>query len=68
MYELSFINILKKCTCKILLIFIFQILNKLFKVLSSYEKSAIPPGNKPADPRSDPKFHNYQWINWGDYV
>lgn len=45
-----------------------QVLNKLLQMISIYAKSAIPPGNKPADPKSDPKYHNYQWINWKDYI
>ncbi|GIY27607.1 arylsulfatase B [Caerostris darwini] len=45
-----------------------QVLNMLLKRLSQYNSTAIPPGNKPMDPRSNPKYHGYQWINWMDYV
>ncbi|CAL1275001.1 unnamed protein product [Larinioides sclopetarius] len=45
-----------------------EIVEKLLKRLSEYNSTAVPPGNKPADPRSDPKYHGYQWINWMDYT
>lgn len=47
---------------------IFQILKSLLKKLSFYEKTAVQPGNKPVDPMSNPKYHNYEWINWMDYA
>ena len=33
-----------------------------------YNKTAVPPGNKPIDPRGDPKFYDYTWTNWLDIV
>ncbi|XP_054713247.1 arylsulfatase B-like [Uloborus diversus] len=44
-----------------------KILAKLLKTLSKYNKTAVSPGNKPVDPRSNPKYHNYEWINWMDF-
>ncbi|KAF8768315.1 Arylsulfatase B like protein [Argiope bruennichi] len=44
-----------------------EIVEGLLKRLSEYNATAIPPGNKPMDPKSNPKYHNYQWINWMDY-
>lgn len=35
--------------------------------LDAYNASAIPPGNKPLDPRANPKFWDYTWTNFGDY-
>ena len=32
-----------------------------------YRSSAIPPGNKPIDPRGDPKYYGYVWTNWMDF-
>lgn len=52
---------------KIKNVYILQVLKKLLTRMSFYENTAIAPGNKPADPRSNPKYHNYQWINWMDY-
>ncbi|XP_035226431.1 arylsulfatase B-like isoform X8 [Stegodyphus dumicola] len=45
-----------------------HMLDTLLKKLAEYSASAVPPGNKPLDPQSNPKYHNYQWINWKDYV
>lgn len=36
------------------------------KRLAEYNATAVPPGNKPMDPYSLPKYHEYQWINWKD--
>ena len=33
-----------------------------------YKATEIPRGNKPIDPRADPKFYNYTWTNWWDMV
>ncbi|KAG8183894.1 hypothetical protein JTE90_002463 [Oedothorax gibbosus] len=44
-----------------------EILTKLLKRLSQYNETAVPPGNKPLDPRSNPKYYNYHWVNWMDY-
>lgn len=45
-----------------------DILNTLLRRLSFYKKSAVRPGNKPLDPQSNPKFHNYIWTNWMDSI
>ncbi|GFT97981.1 arylsulfatase B [Nephila pilipes] len=45
-----------------------QIVEMLLNKLSKYNATAVLPGNKPMDPRSNPKYHNYQWINWMDYA
>ena len=33
-----------------------------------YKATEIPRGNKPIDPRADPKFYKYTWTNWWDMV
>ena len=33
-----------------------------------FKATEIPRGNKPIDPRADPKFYNYTWTNWWDMV
>nr|UNO37543.1 sulf1 [Psylliodes attenuatus] len=45
-----------------------KIVENLLKVLNAYNKTAIPPGNLPLDPRGDPKYWNYVWTNFGDYI
>jgi len=35
--------------------------------LERFNATAVPPSNKPADPRADPRFWNYTWTNFGDY-
>ena len=37
-------------------------------LLEMYKKTEVPRGNKPVDPRADPKFFNYTWTNWWDMV
>jgi hypothetical protein len=37
------------------------------KTVEMYRSSAIPPGNKPIDPRGDPKLYGYIWTNWMDF-
>ncbi|KAB7502708.1 hypothetical protein Anas_12396 [Armadillidium nasatum] len=36
--------------------------------LRFYNSTMIPPGNKPADPRSNPIFWNNTWTNWFDFL
>ncbi|KAL7643642.1 UNVERIFIED_CONTAM: hypothetical protein RMT77_005625 [Armadillidium vulgare] len=36
--------------------------------LQFYNSTAVPPGNKPEDPRANPIFWNNTWINWFDYL
>ncbi|XP_056639483.1 arylsulfatase J isoform X2 [Diorhabda sublineata] len=38
----------------------------LKEILDRYNKTAVPPGNLPLDPRGDPKNWNYVWTNFGD--
>ena len=33
-----------------------------------FRATEIPRGNKPIDPRADPKYWDYTWTNWFDYV
>lgn len=44
-----------------------HIANTMLNVLSKYNQSAIPPGNLPLDPRGDPRYWDYVWLNFGDY-
>ncbi|CAH1110980.1 unnamed protein product [Psylliodes chrysocephalus] len=44
------------------------IVEYLTLLLNAYNKTAIPPGNLPLDPRGDPKYWNYVWTNFGDYI
>ena len=43
----------------------FQTLEETFRLFNS---TAVPPRNKPIDPRADPKYFDYVWTNWCDYV
>lgn len=38
------------------------------RTLEMYKATEVPRGNKPIDPRADPKFYNYTWTNWWDLV
>ena len=38
------------------------------ETLRMYKATKIPPGNKPIDPRSDPKYYDYTWTNWMDII
>ncbi|KAL7643639.1 UNVERIFIED_CONTAM: hypothetical protein RMT77_005622 [Armadillidium vulgare] len=40
----------------------------LLNRLQFYDSTAIPPGNKPEDPRGNPANWNNTWTNWCDYV
>ncbi|KAB7504455.1 Arylsulfatase B [Armadillidium nasatum] len=44
------------------------IVKLLLNRLQFYNSTAIPPGNKPEDPRANPIFWNNTWINWFDYL
>ena len=37
------------------------------RTIEMYRATAIPPGNKPIDPRGDPKLYGYTWTNWLDF-
>ena len=38
------------------------------ETLRMYKATEVPPGNKPIDPRADPKYYDYTWTNWMDIV
>ena len=38
------------------------------ETLRMYKATEIPPGNKPIDPRADPKYFDYTWTNWMDAI
>ncbi len=38
------------------------------ETLTTFASTAVPPRNKPVDPRADPKYWGYTWTNWCDYV
>ena len=38
------------------------------ETLRMYKATEIPPGNKPIDPRADPKYYDYTWTNWMDII
>ena len=37
------------------------------RTVELFRETAVPPANKPIDPRGDPKLYNYTWTNWMDY-
>uniref|UniRef100_A0A6P7FT84 Arylsulfatase I-like n=1 Tax=Diabrotica virgifera virgifera TaxID=50390 RepID=A0A6P7FT84_DIAVI len=45
-----------------------SIVRWLTDILNQYNRTAIPPGNLPLDPRGNPKYWNYVWTNFGDYI
>ena len=54
-----------------ILFFIFQypdVVVQLDQTLDMFRATEIPRGNKPIDPRADPKYWDYTWTNWFDYV
>ena len=38
------------------------------ETLTTFASTAVPPRNKPVDPRADPKYWGYTWTNWCDFV
>ena len=38
------------------------------ETLRMYKATEIPPGNKPIDPRANPKYYDYIWTNWMDII
>ena len=36
--------------------------------LRMYKATEIPRGNKPIDPRANPKYFDYTWTNWMDII
>ncbi|CAG9838089.1 unnamed protein product [Diabrotica balteata] len=45
-----------------------SIVRWLTEILNQYNRTAIPPGNLPLDPRGNPKYWSYVWTNFGDYI
>ncbi|XP_026467504.1 arylsulfatase I-like [Ctenocephalides felis] len=43
-----------------------ELLNKMLKLLNSYNLTAVPPTNLPDDRRADPRFWDHTWANFGD--
>ncbi|XP_034105174.1 arylsulfatase B [Drosophila albomicans] len=44
-----------------------KVLELLLKELQLANATAVPPSNKPDDPRGNPRLWNYTWTNFGDY-
>jgi len=44
-----------------------EIVYRLEIALRHYNRTVVTPRNQPADPLSNPKFWDYEWINWMDY-
>jgi arylsulfatase B len=40
----------------------------LQELVDQHNATVVPPLNKEADPRSNPKFWNYTWTNWMDLI
>ena len=38
------------------------------ETLRMYKATEIPPGNKPIDPRANPKYYGYTWTYWMDII
>ena len=45
-----------------------SVVHQLEETLRVYKSTEVPRGNKPIDPRADPKYFGYTWTNWWDYV
>ena len=41
---------------------------KLEQILELIRETEIPSAKKPIDPRADPKFYDYVWATWWDYI
>ncbi|RXG66598.1 hypothetical protein Avbf_12967 [Armadillidium vulgare] len=39
----------------------------LQETLEAFNKTAVPPGNKPWDPKANPVYWNYAWTDWQDF-
>lgn len=44
-----------------------KVLEVMLKELQLVNATAIPPSNKPDDPRGNPRLWNYTWTNFGDF-
>ena len=45
-----------------------QVVQELLHLLHRFNETAVPPLNTQSDPRSNPKYWNYTYTNWADYV
>ncbi|KAH8421017.1 hypothetical protein KR222_003996, partial [Zaprionus bogoriensis] len=45
-----------------------KVLETLLLELQLINATAVPPSNKPDDPRGDPRLWNYTWTNFGDFL
>jgi len=45
-----------------------DVVKALESTLQLYNSTMVPPGNKPLDPRANPKYWDYTWTNWCDLV
>lgn len=45
-----------------------DVVRTMERTLEMYKATEVPRGNKPIDPRADPKFYDYTWTNWWDFV
>lgn len=45
-----------------------NILKTMMIRLQDYNSSAVPPANKEIEPRGNPKFFDYTWTNFGDFI
>ena len=44
------------------------VIRMLEQTLATYNSTAVPPGNKPIDTRADPKYWDYTWTNYMDFL
>jgi hypothetical protein len=44
------------------------VLNLLLKRIKDYDETAVKPLSLPVDTRGFPKYWNYVWTNFGDYI
>ncbi|XP_018025361.1 arylsulfatase B isoform X2 [Hyalella azteca] len=44
-----------------------DVVKMLLQLFLQYNSTAVPILNKASDPNADPKFWNYNWINWLDF-
>lgn len=45
-----------------------DLLKELLERMESINKTALPPGNKPLDPRADPRYWSNTWTDFGDFI
>ncbi|KAL5289186.1 hypothetical protein ACFFRR_009396 [Megaselia abdita] len=45
-----------------------DILRDLLDKMENINKTALPPGNKPIDPRADPRYWSNTWTDFGDFI